>query len=108
MTDALVAAAGAGVRVRVVLSDDTSATDGEQRAIDTLKQHGIVPVAVKVPYIHAKSIVVDGQRAYVGSINFTNTSFNFNRELGLITDDATAVGIVQRTVDGDFSKGTAL
>ncbi|MFO0675653.1 MAG: phospholipase D-like domain-containing protein [Polyangiaceae bacterium] len=108
VTDALVQAAKAGRTVRVVLSNDTSTTDGEQRAIDTLKQNGIVPKAVTVPYIHAKALVVDGKWAYVGSVNYTNTSFNFNRELGVITDDPTAVSTVQTTIAGDHAKGTAL
>ena len=40
------------------------------------------------PYIHSKSIVVDGATAYVGSINFTTGSMTYNRELGVIFTDA--------------------
>ncbi|MFM9053962.1 MAG: phospholipase D-like domain-containing protein, partial [Solirubrobacterales bacterium] len=37
-----------------------------------------------VLYIHAKAIVADGTRAFMGSENFGYSSMNYNRELGLM------------------------
>ena len=36
--------------------------------------------------LHAKVLVIDGQRAFVGSMNFDKRSLDFNTELGLIID----------------------
>jgi phosphatidylserine/phosphatidylglycerophosphate/cardiolipin synthase-like enzyme len=63
---------------------------------------------VATPYIHAKAIVVDGGRVYVGSANFTANSFDHNRECGLLTSDPDAVTPVATTVSSDFSGGAAL
>ena len=37
--------------------------------------------------LHAKMILADGDRAYLGSANFTDTSLHYNFELGLYTED---------------------
>jgi cardiolipin synthase len=50
------------------------------------------------PYIHAKMFLVDGQRAFVGSVNVSDNSLNNNRELGIIFDQADAVAIVRANV----------
>ena len=36
---------------------------------------------------HAKGMVVDGRRAYIGSFNMNPWSFLFNTETGVIADD---------------------
>ena len=100
---ALTTAAGKGVTIRVVLPD-ASGTD----ALSTLQAAKIQVVTYSALYIHAKSIVVDGKYAYVGSENFSETSLGSNRELGVITDNATAVGVVESTTSKDFAGGKAL
>ena len=56
-------------------------------------------------YIHAKAIVADAgttrQRAFVGSENFSVTSLNSNRELGLLTADASVVNGLATTIQRD-------
>ncbi len=37
--------------------------------------------------LHAKMVLADGAMAYVGSANFTDTSLNYNFELGLYTEE---------------------
>jgi phosphatidylserine/phosphatidylglycerophosphate/cardiolipin synthase-like enzyme len=59
------------------------------------------------PFIHAKTIVADGARAFVGSENFSGGSLGYNRELGVIFDSAAEVAKVKTTIDADFAKGTA-
>ena len=45
--------------------------------------------------------------AFVGSENFSAGSLGYNRELGVIFDDASEVAKVKSTIDTDFGKGTA-
>ena len=59
------------------------------------------------PYIHAKAMVIDGARAFVGSENFTGGSLGYNRELGVMFDTAAEVAKVKTTIDTDFGKGVA-
>jgi phosphatidylserine/phosphatidylglycerophosphate/cardiolipin synthase-like enzyme len=93
-----------GVRVQIVVADSLN-TDGEQKALDRLGQSGVPLVVAKKPYMHAKAILVDGALAYVGSVNFTATSYSRNRELGLITDARDVVSLLSRTFASDFSGG---
>jgi len=104
---ALASAQMAGIHVRVVLSDTTPSTS-EQMAITQLKAASVPLVSVSSPYIHAKAFVVDGKTMYVGSANFTTGSLQYNRELGVLTANATAVGSVASTINGDFGSGSPL
>lgn len=49
--------------------------------------------------MHAKAIIADGERAYVGSANLTDTSVNYNLELGLLVDDSEVVASLTRLFD---------
>ena len=59
----------------------------------------------RTPYIHGKAIVVDGTSVFVGSENLTTGSLEYNRELGLITDETSCVTKVEATISTDFSAG---
>jgi cardiolipin synthase len=61
--------------------------------------------AVASPAIHAKVVVADGRTLYLGSANFTPTSLDRNRELGLRLDDAAAARRVAATVADDAARG---
>jgi hypothetical protein len=58
-------------------------------------------------YIHAKAIVADaglsGQQALVGSQNFSVSSLDYNRELGIITHDPTVVAAVSKALADDYA-----
>jgi phosphatidylserine/phosphatidylglycerophosphate/cardiolipin synthase-like enzyme len=58
------------------------------------------------PYIHAKAIVVDNAKAFIGSENFSAGSLAYNRELGVIFDNASEVAKVETAIATDYSKGT--
>jgi phosphatidylserine/phosphatidylglycerophosphate/cardiolipin synthase-like enzyme len=105
--DGLKAALGRGVKVRVVLSNTTPTASG-QSAIAEVKGAGGKLVTVATPYIHAKTLVVDGTTAYVGSENFSTGSLQYNRELGVVFAVASEVQKITSTISTDFSKGTAL
>jgi cardiolipin synthase A/B len=100
---ALTSAARRGVTVRAVLADASSTTQAS-----TLKASGVELVTYGALYVHAKSIVVDGAYAYVGSQNFTAGSLGDNRELGVLIDTASQVSKVAVTTSSDFAAGTRL
>ncbi|MBS2965268.1 hypothetical protein KGA66_19620 [Actinocrinis puniceicyclus] len=61
-------------------------------------------------YIHAKAIVADygtsAAKAFEGSENFSDTSLNQNRELGVIVSDSGVLNRVESTIAADFSGAT--
>ena len=60
-------------------------------------------------YIHGKVVEADygtsHVRVFIGSENFSNTSLNDSRELGLITSSAAIAAAVDRVFTGDFRDG---
>lgn len=99
---ALIAAAQRGVAVRLILpgSSDIEAADAAR-----LKAGGVRLVYVSAPYIHAKVIVADGRLAFVGSENFSATSLNQNREVGLLIADMVALATLTTTFERDWAVG---
>ncbi len=102
--DALKAAAQRGVRVRLNM---TYATNWKQ-AYFTLRDAGVsvrtFPSSSKIIYIHAKMIIADHKVAFMGSENFSETSLNKNRELGLVLSAPHIVEGLQTTFDADWVK----
>ena len=107
---ALTNAAHRGVRVVVVMTEQHQ----WDAAFKTLVL-AHVSVRVYAPnaalYIHAKAIVADAgttrQRGFVGSENFSVTSLNGNRELGLLTSDASVVNDLATTIQRDAAGAQA-
>ncbi len=102
ITNALVAAAKRGVQVQV---DMTYATDW--RPAFTQLENGGVEVRTfasssKIIYIHAKMILADGARVFLGSENFSDSSLNKNRELGLVLTSPMIIGQLNATFDSDW------
>lgn len=106
-TTALVDARKRGVKVHVVLSN-APPLPSQTQSVATLKQAGANLVQLVTPYIHAKSMVVDGNVAFVGSENFSGGSLGFNRELGVIFGTPGEVAKVFTTTAKDFAAGTPL
>ena len=52
--------------------------------------------------LHAKMILADGDRAYLGSANFTDTSLHYNFELGLYTEDQDVISRLHAMFDYVF------
>ena len=98
---ALAAAAHRGVDVELIMTADRS-WDGALASLAGAGVHVVThPDSASALYIHAKAIVADGTTAYLGSQNFSASSLDHNRELGLITTDAAVVGPVAATLAGD-------
>jgi phosphatidylserine/phosphatidylglycerophosphate/cardiolipin synthase-like enzyme len=100
--DALKRAAGRGVNVRLVMSAQT--IEGSAERLE-LAAAGVQPRIVDNPYIHAKMVLADGDQAFIGSQNFTSTSLDQNREVGVILTDSTNLHRLQRVFDDDFAAG---
>lgn len=79
------AIAAKGRLARVILPASINAQDKQDVAF--LEQHGVQVrlLPVKPRYMHAK-MIVGGSLAFVGSENFTETSLEDNREMGLLLD----------------------
>jgi phosphatidylserine/phosphatidylglycerophosphate/cardiolipin synthase-like enzyme len=52
---------------------------------------------------HAKMIIVDGQRVYLGSHNLTRQSFDERREIGWVNDDPGVVTAFLQKFNADWS-----
>jgi phosphatidylserine/phosphatidylglycerophosphate/cardiolipin synthase-like enzyme len=104
MVQALLDARLRGVAVTVVLpaSGRSAATDA---AAGRLLAAGADVRALAAPDVHAKAVVADGRRMYVGSANLTAGSLDANRELGLLLEDPAAVGTVAATIAADGAAG---
>ncbi len=100
--DAVIAAKGRGVAVRVILGDNTD------DAIPMLKAAGIpVKTSTNSYYLHAKLIVADGV-PFVGSENMSFTSLTKNREVGALVFEPTAAAVVTNQFTTDWNAGPSL
>lgn len=108
--NAMISAAKRGVDVQLVGENE----DGEyDSAYSQLAGAGVHISYYSNPdgfYIHGKVIEVDygksDAKIFIGSQNFSNTSLNENRELGLIISNQTIESSIASTFATDFKNGT--
>jgi cardiolipin synthase len=76
----------------------------DRRDVAFLEQHGCqVRLMPKKPiYMHAK-MIVGNSLAFIGSENFTQTSLQDNREMGLLLNGSD-IGKLQAQFDRDWKK----
>lgn len=67
------------MRVRIIVPQSVPLAN-----IASLLRAGVAVRLLQQPYAHAKVILVDGVRAFVGSENFSATSLDHDREVGLL------------------------
>lgn len=106
--DALLEAARRGVRVRLLLDGHVDA--GRNRAVAAAlaaRAEGL-PMEVRVDEaprtLHAKLVVVDGQGAYVGSMNWGEASVTRNREAGAWVGSPALAEWLQKEFDKDWEE----
>lgn len=88
---ALAAAAGRGVSVRILMTNNKKWDDAFAQIIPAGGQVHLYPVSKKALYIHEKIIIADNQQAFVGSENLTTNSLKDNRELGILISTSEVV-----------------
>lgn len=103
----LAAQAGAGLRVRLIMSD-TGNRDSSRPNRALLASAGGDVRLLERPYIHAKLILVDGSLAFVGSENLSEESLDRNRELGLLSSDPSIVGRLSDIFEQDWQRAAPL
>ncbi len=108
--DALIAAQKRGVSVRYIGPTATSGTSTPQRDDNApgrkrLESGGAGVRLLATPYVHTKTIIADGAVAFVGSENFSVASLDTNREIGLLTTDATVIARLTGVFVKDWAAG---
>lgn len=98
----------AGVNVSVQLSyhapDKESGYDGNEKERKQLADAGITSVKfIKTVGLHAKLVIADGAKAYIGSENLTTNSLTKNREMGVIIDDKAIVAKLAQVAAKDWA-----
>ncbi len=102
---ALEQAPSRGVTVRLIVSNDSEENDRGREERARLAARGVQVRLARGLYIHAKMVLVDGKRAFVGSQNFTTASLDLNRELGILLNDRITIARLARTFEEDFRAG---
>jgi cardiolipin synthase len=92
----LAAAVRRHVRVRLITSQPSP-------GVDLLRRSGVQVALMRQPYVHAKAIVADGTRLFIGSENLSSTSLDRNREVGILLNDRSVSSIVERTFVADWA-----
>jgi phosphatidylserine/phosphatidylglycerophosphate/cardiolipin synthase-like enzyme len=114
---AIQAAATRGVQVEITLSSvcnskaNSSATQQLNALFKPFEQSGAnvrmfappVMVGGRPGYMHAKVIVVDEARAWVGSVNGSVNAVDRNREFGLFVNQAEDVATLKGQLETDFN-----
>lgn len=100
--DALIAAAGRGVAVDVIVPAPAESF-ADAADVARLLRGGVHVRYLVAPYMHAKLLIADGVVAFAGSENFSATSLDENRELGLIVADSHALAVFTAVFAQDWS-----
>ena len=97
----------AGVRVRIVAPTRIEGTP-TQAMLQALRANGAEVRLLTNPYPHAKMVLADRARGYIGSVNGTTNSLDRNREMGTTWEQAQVAGTVGATFDKDFASAQPL
>ena len=107
MIDTLVKTARRGVRVVVLLPgaiDHNLVKQASRSELGRLLKAGIEVYEYKPALLHAKTMVVDGRWATVGSTNRDHRSFALNDELNLVVYDQTVAQRLERVFTDDLAR----
>ena len=107
--DALIKAANRGVNVKICGENESGEYDSDFSRLAAAGVHISYYSSSHGFYIHGKVIEADygtgHARVFIGSENFSSTSLNSNRELGLITANQKVLTAIARTFAGDYRNG---
>ncbi len=104
--DHIAAAADRGLKVKVLCGGKHGISDWDIldtfASLRTLRRFGVKVRKQKNLRVHAKLLIVDDQRALVGSMNIDRSAFDLRRELGVIIDDPAVVGRLGEVFSSDW------
>ncbi len=107
--DALVKAAKRGVDVQVCGENTGGEYDSDFKDLVQGGVHVTYYSDENGFYIHGKVVEADygtsAAKVFIGSENFSSTSLNRNRELGLITANGTVMSAIAKDFRADFARG---
>jgi len=95
---------GVAVSVTLAYFADSSTPSAD---VKRLRMGGAAARYSLTPYMHAKLILVQGQRAFVGSQNFSAVSLDANRKVGMIVADTEVIGRLASVAQSDWSASQA-
>jgi len=95
-----------GAHVRVILADP-GWIDSNWDSADALQAMGVEVRFLTFLDNHAKLMIADDQAAFVGSENFSWTSLEENREVGVVLTDGAAVGALVDAFETDWTRAIA-
>lgn len=111
-TQALCDAAARGVRVRILVpgehGDKQAVVAAGRQSYDELLDGGVQLFEYCPTMIHAKTLVIDGAWASVGSVNFDNRSFQLQDEATLCVQDAGFAGALTEQYERDLEVSRAI
>lgn len=122
LNSALITAAKRGINVQIVLASVCSfgrPKENEAKRLTALfKSFDKAGIRIKMfnknisinglpGYLHAKAILVDEHRAWMGSVNGSTQALTLNREFGIFFDDPTDVKKLESAILGDFNHPNA-
>lgn len=104
--DHIAAAAGRGVKVHVLCGGKHGISEWDVldtfASLRTLRRFGVKVHKQKNLRVHAKLLIVDDERALVGSMNIDRSAFDLRRELGITTSDPAIVGRLKSVFQSDW------
>ncbi len=108
---ALLAAQARGVAVSFVSSPKAATDTYIVAGADRLKAAGVNVRWLLTNFVHAKVVLADDARAFIGSQNMSTNSLNANRELGVILekiDAANAISQLKAQIEADLNAGVEI
>jgi len=106
MIDTLVEASRRGVRVTILMPgviDHNIVRQASRSELGKLLEAGVQIYEYQPALLHAKTMVIDGMWATVGSTNLDHRSFALNDELNLVIYDAGTARVLERAFTDDLS-----
>jgi len=104
--DRIVDAAQRGVKVHVLCGGRHGISDWDVldtfASLRTLRRFGVKVHKQKNLRVHAKLLIVDDERALVGSMNIDRSAFDLRRELGITITDPTVIARLRAVFDEDW------
>jgi cardiolipin synthase A/B len=111
IVERIAAARKRGVKVRLLCGGKHGISEWD--VLDTfaslrlLDRFGVKVRRQKHLKLHAKLLIVDGERAQVGSMNIDRSAFDLRRELGVVTDAAHVIKGLHKIFEEDWDQAKA-